>query len=39
MMTERVANTAYTVEEAALNGWVRGGADTRNAAYGYNSKK
>ena len=37
MMSERVTNTAYTVEEAALNGWVRGGADTR--AMAYDSKK
>lgn len=28
-MEERVKNPAYTVEEAALNGWVRGGASTR----------
>jgi hypothetical protein len=29
-MEERVKNPAYTVEEAALNGWVRGGQSTRN---------
>jgi len=29
MMNERVANPSYTVEEAAMNGWVRGGAATR----------
>ena len=28
-MNERVQNTAYTVEESALNGWTRGGAATR----------
>jgi hypothetical protein len=28
-MEERVKNPAHTVEEAALNGWVRGGASTR----------
>lgn len=39
MMSERVANPSYTIEEAALNGWVRGGADTRAMAYGYDSKK
>jgi hypothetical protein len=39
MMNERVANPTYTVEEAAMNGWVRGGADTRAMAYGYDSKK
>lgn len=36
MMNERVANPTYTVEEAAMDGWVRGGADTRAMAYGYN---
>jgi hypothetical protein len=30
-MEERVKNPAYTVEEAALNGWVRGGMSTRDA--------
>jgi hypothetical protein len=29
-MEERVKNTAFTVEESALNGWVRGGASARN---------
>jgi hypothetical protein len=29
MMNERVANPSYSVEEAAMNGWVRGGAATR----------
>jgi len=33
-MNERVANPAYTVEEVALDGWVRGGADARNMSYG-----
>ena len=28
-MEERVNNPAYTVQEAALDGWVRGGANTR----------
>jgi hypothetical protein len=28
-MEERVKNPVYTVEEAALNGWIRGGASTR----------
>ena len=28
-MDERVKNPAFTVEEAAMNGWVRGGASTR----------
>lgn len=28
-MQERVTNPAYTVEESALNGWVRGGMLTR----------
>ena len=28
-MKERVQNPAYSVEESALNGWVRGGASTR----------
>jgi len=29
-MTNHVNNPAYTVEEAALGGWVRGGASTRD---------
>lgn len=29
-MEERVNNPAYTVEEAALSGWVRGGQSSRN---------
>jgi len=29
-MEERVKNPAFTVEEAALNGWVRGGQSSRN---------
>jgi hypothetical protein len=29
-MEERVKNPAFTVEEAALSGWVRGGQSTRN---------
>uniref|UniRef100_A0A6C0JWF8 Uncharacterized protein n=1 Tax=viral metagenome TaxID=1070528 RepID=A0A6C0JWF8_9ZZZZ len=32
-MNERVANPAYTVEEVAMEGWVRGGADARNLSY------
>jgi len=28
-MKDHVQNTAFTVEESALDGWVRGGADTR----------
>ena len=28
-MEERVNNPAYTVQEAALDGWVRGGSNTR----------
>lgn len=28
-MNERVKNPAFTVEESAMNGWVRGGASTR----------
>ena len=28
-MEERVSNTKNTVEESAMNGWVRGGAGTR----------
>lgn len=31
-MEERVQNPAYTVEEAALDGWVRGGIRTRQMA-------
>jgi hypothetical protein len=31
-MEERVHNPSYTIEEAALNGWVRGGVDTRKSA-------
>jgi len=31
-MEERVQNPAYNVEEAALDGWVRGGALTRQMA-------
>jgi len=32
-MNERIANPAYTVEEVAMEGWVRGGADARNLSY------
>jgi len=32
-MNERVANPAFTVEEVAMDGWVRGGADARNLSY------
>ena len=31
-MKERVVNPKYNVEEAALDGWVRGGAATRELA-------
>jgi hypothetical protein len=31
-MEERVKNPSYTVEEAALDGWVRGGMMTRTMA-------
>jgi hypothetical protein len=31
-MEERVHNPTYTIEESALNGWVRGGVDTRKSA-------
>lgn len=34
LMNERVANPAYSVEEAAMNGWVRGGSATRDMSYG-----
>ena len=30
-MEERVSNPKHTVEESAMNGWIRGGADTRYA--------
>ena len=30
-MEERVSNSKHTVEESAMDGWVRGGADTRYA--------
>ena len=30
-MIERVQNPAYTIQETALNGWVRGGSNTRRA--------
>jgi hypothetical protein len=29
-MTEHVRDPTFTVEEAALAGWVRGGSDSRN---------
>jgi hypothetical protein len=32
-MNERVQNPMYNVEEAAMNGWVRGGADARFMGY------
>ena len=32
-MNERVSNPVYNVEEAAMEGWVRGGADARNLSY------
>ena len=28
-MKERVTDPSHTVEEAALDGWIRGGASTR----------
>jgi hypothetical protein len=28
-MKEHVSNPSFTIEESALNGWVRGGSDTR----------
>jgi hypothetical protein len=31
-MEEHVKNPAYTVQESALNGWVRGGILTRELA-------
>lgn len=31
-MNEHVQNPAYTVEEVAMNGWVRGGSNARNLA-------
>ena len=34
-MTERVHNPSNTVEEAALNGWVRGGAASREMPYNF----
>lgn len=32
-MNERVANPEYTVEEAAMKGWIRGGANARTMSY------
>jgi hypothetical protein len=32
IMQERVQNTAYTVEESAMDGWIRGGLSTRDIA-------
>jgi len=32
-MQEHVSNPKYTVEEAALNGWVRGGSSSREVSY------
>ena len=32
-MTERVKNTSYTVEESALDGWVRGGIASREMEF------
>lgn len=31
-MRERVENTTFTIQESAMNGWVRGGAQTREYA-------
>jgi len=32
-MTERVENPSYTIQEAAMEGWHRGGQNTRNTNY------
>jgi hypothetical protein len=32
-MQEHVSNPKYTVEESALNGWVRGGSSSREITY------
>ena len=32
-MQEHVSNPKYTVEESALNGWVRGGSSSREIVY------
>lgn len=37
-MVERVRNPSNTVEEAALNGWVRGGEASREIPYHYSEK-
>lgn len=37
-MENRTSDAKYTVEESAMNGWVRGGADTRAPADGDLSK-
>jgi hypothetical protein len=33
-MEERVSDSKHTIEESALNGWVRGGASSREVAQG-----
>lgn len=38
-MVERVRNTTNTVEESALNGWVRGGAASREIPYHFSGGK
>jgi hypothetical protein len=38
-MVERVRNPSNVVEEAALNGWVRGGASSREMPYNYQGGK
>jgi hypothetical protein len=38
-MEQHVSDPKYTVEEAALDGWVRGGASTREQAEDYYSKR
>lgn len=38
-MNEHVNNPAYTVEEAALDGWVRGGVSSRDMTTGSNFSK
>jgi hypothetical protein len=38
-MVKRVQNTSYTVEESALDGWVRGGVASREMATNANFQK
>jgi hypothetical protein len=37
-MKKRVQNPQYNVEEAALDGWVRGGMSTRELSTNYKTK-